>query len=58
MTCDAFYDHHPPYTGDGDRCARNEIAAGTATQVSILGITTTLCGQCYYLVSFLFLLSH
>ncbi|KAJ4150422.1 hypothetical protein LMH87_011174 [Akanthomyces muscarius] len=44
MTCDAFYDHHPPYTGDGDRCARNEIAAGTATQFSILGITTTLCG--------------
>ncbi|KAJ6781395.1 hypothetical protein PWT90_02232 [Aphanocladium album] len=44
MTCDAFYDEHPPYTGDGDRCARNEIAAGTATQFSILGITTTLCG--------------
>ncbi|ATY59548.1 Major facilitator superfamily transporter [Cordyceps militaris] len=44
MTCDAFYDRRPPYTGDGDRCARNEIAAGTATQFSILGITTTLCG--------------
>ncbi|KAM3438334.1 hypothetical protein MY4824_003356 [Beauveria thailandica] len=44
MTCNAYYDHHPPYTGHGDRCARNEIAAGTATQFSILGITTTLCG--------------
>jgi hypothetical protein len=44
MECDIFYRDHPPYDGLGDRCSRNEIAAGTATQYSILGMTTTLCG--------------
>ncbi|CEJ89683.1 hypothetical protein VHEMI05508 [[Torrubiella] hemipterigena] len=44
MTCDAFYDDHPPYTGDGDRCYVNEITAESVTQYSILGMTTTLCG--------------
>ncbi|KAH7307984.1 major facilitator superfamily domain-containing protein [Stachybotrys elegans] len=44
MTCDDFYDSHPPWTGPGDRCTRDEIAAGTAAQFSILGMTTTLCG--------------
>ncbi|CRK30964.1 hypothetical protein BN1723_003712 [Verticillium longisporum] len=41
MTCEAFYTHHPPSTA---RCARREIDAATATQVSILGMTTSLCG--------------
>ncbi|KAM0250751.1 hypothetical protein ACHAP5_001968 [Fusarium lateritium] len=44
MTCDSFYDSHPPYDGPGDRCSRDEIAAGTATQFSILGMSTTFCG--------------
>ncbi|AEO62160.1 hypothetical protein MYCTH_2313227 [Thermothelomyces thermophilus ATCC 42464] len=44
MECDVFYENHPPYNGPGDRCSRNEIAAGTATQYSILGMTTTFCG--------------
>ncbi|KAK8059075.1 major facilitator superfamily transporter protein [Apiospora saccharicola] len=44
MECDVFYTKHPPFEGIGDRCARNEIAAGTATQFSILGMSTTLCG--------------
>ncbi|KAJ4172097.1 hypothetical protein NW754_007695 [Fusarium falciforme] len=44
MTCDTFYDSHPPYEGPGDRCSRDEIAAGTATQFSILGMSTTFCG--------------
>jgi hypothetical protein len=45
MECDVFYGNHPPYEGDGDRCARNEIAAGTAVQFSILGASTTFCGE-------------
>ncbi|KAF5560220.1 major facilitator superfamily transporter [Fusarium napiforme] len=44
MTCDSFYESHPPYDGPGDRCSRDEIAAGTATQYSILGMSTTFCG--------------
>ncbi|KAK4097308.1 MFS general substrate transporter [Parathielavia hyrcaniae] len=44
MECDVFYSNHPPYEGWGDRCSRNEIAAGTATQYSILGMGTTFCG--------------
>lgn len=45
MTCDSFYETHPPYNGPGDRCSRDEIAAGTATQYSILGMSTTFCGK-------------
>ncbi|KAK2611710.1 hypothetical protein N8I77_005034 [Diaporthe amygdali] len=44
MECDVYYETHPPYTGTGDRCSINEIAAGTATQFSILGMSTTFCG--------------
>ncbi|KAM5372995.1 hypothetical protein ACJZ2D_007206 [Fusarium nematophilum] len=44
MTCESFYDTHPPYEGPGDKCSRDEIAAGTATQYSILGMSTTFCG--------------
>ncbi|KAI9897646.1 hypothetical protein N3K66_007502 [Trichothecium roseum] len=44
MECDVFYDNHPPYEGAGERCSRNEIAAGTAAQISILGMSTTICG--------------
>lgn len=46
MECDVYYSDpsHAPYTGHGDRCSINEIAAGTATQFSILGISTTFCG--------------
>ncbi|KAF3762801.1 hypothetical protein M406DRAFT_31187, partial [Cryphonectria parasitica EP155] len=44
MECDVYYETHPPYTGPGDRCSLNEIAAGTATQFSLLGMSTTFCG--------------
>ncbi len=44
MVCDVFYNHNPPFEGDGDRCSRNEIAAGTAAQFTILGVSTTFCG--------------
>ncbi|EEU38766.1 uncharacterized protein NECHADRAFT_82986 [Fusarium vanettenii 77-13-4] len=44
MECEIFYQTHPPYTGIGDKCSRDEVAAATATQFSILGMTTTLCG--------------
>ncbi|KAK1834466.1 major facilitator superfamily domain-containing protein [Podospora conica] len=44
MECDVYYSKHPPYEGTGDRCSRNEIAAGTATDFSILGMSTTFCG--------------
>lgn len=44
MECDVYYETHPPYMGTGDRCALNEIAAGTATQFSILGMSTTFFG--------------
>ncbi|KAI5860857.1 major facilitator superfamily domain-containing protein [Durotheca rogersii] len=44
MECDVFYTHHPPFDGPGDRCHRREINAGTATQVSILGMSTSFSG--------------
>lgn len=45
MTCEEFYRHGPPpFHGAGDRCSRNEIDAATAQQVSILGLSTTVCG--------------
>ncbi|KAI1879257.1 hypothetical protein JX265_002211 [Neoarthrinium moseri] len=44
MECDVFYTHNPPFEGIGDRCNRREINAGTATQVSILGMSTSFSG--------------
>lgn len=44
MVCDDYYSKHPPFDGIGDRCGLNQIAAGTAAQFSILGMSTTLCG--------------
>lgn len=45
MTCDEFYRHQPQDTlPTGDRCNRNEIDAATAQQVSLLGLSTTICG--------------
>ncbi|KAK4198084.1 6-hydroxy-D-nicotine oxidase [Triangularia verruculosa] len=44
MQCDHYYSTHPPYTGPGDRCSLDEIAAGMATQFSILAMSTTFCG--------------
>ncbi|KAI1770662.1 major facilitator superfamily domain-containing protein [Hypoxylon cercidicola] len=44
MECDIFYTHNPPFDGSGDRCNRREINAGTATQVSILGMSTSFSG--------------
>ena len=53
MECDVYYSNpdHPPFTGPGDRCSINEIAAGTATQFSILGMSTTFCGTWNLFVS-------
>jgi hypothetical protein len=45
MECDVFYSHNPLDAGPlGDRCNRREINAGTATQVSILGMSTSFSG--------------
>ncbi|TGJ82169.1 hypothetical protein E0Z10_g6617 [Xylaria hypoxylon] len=44
MVCEEFYKHAPPYEGTGDRCARNEIDAGAAAQIAIMGAATILCG--------------
>ncbi|KAI1820692.1 major facilitator superfamily transporter [Xylaria intraflava] len=44
MVCEEFYKHAPPYEGTGDRCARNEIDAGAATQIAIMGSATVCCG--------------
>jgi hypothetical protein len=44
MECEVFYSHNPPFEGIGDRCHRREIDAGTATQVSILGMSTSFSG--------------
>lgn len=55
MECDIFYDHNAPFEGPGDRCHRREINAGTATQVSVLGMSTSISGVfnlfiCGYLI--------
>ncbi|KAI0407147.1 major facilitator superfamily domain-containing protein [Xylaria palmicola] len=44
MVCEEFYKHAPPYEGTGDRCARNEIDAGAASQIAIMGSATIICG--------------
>ncbi|RYP76427.1 hypothetical protein DL769_003633 [Monosporascus sp. CRB-8-3] len=45
MECDIFYSHNSPFKGPpAERCLRREINAGTATQVSILGMSTSLSG--------------
>jgi hypothetical protein len=51
MECDVFYSNNPPFEGIGDRCSRNEIAAGTAAQFSILGMSTAFCGTLNLFVS-------
>jgi len=45
MECESFYTHNPPYDGPWeDRCRRREINAGTAQQISILGMSTSFSG--------------
>ncbi|KAK3368466.1 major facilitator superfamily domain-containing protein [Podospora didyma] len=44
MECDDYYTKHPPYQGSGDRCSVDEINSGTATQFSILAMSSTFCG--------------
>ncbi|KXH52597.1 major facilitator superfamily transporter [Colletotrichum nymphaeae SA-01] len=45
MACETFYKSHAPYDGPAsEMCHRREIDANTATQVSILGMTTSVCG--------------
>ncbi|KAF5491607.1 hypothetical protein CGCS363_v011270 [Colletotrichum siamense] len=43
MECEEFYGNHDTGNLLGDRCNRSEIDAGTATQVSILGLSTMFC---------------
>ncbi|KAK2774603.1 major facilitator superfamily transporter [Colletotrichum kahawae] len=43
MECEEFYGHRDGSALLGDRCSRSEIDAGTATQVSILGLSTMFC---------------
>ncbi len=51
MVCEVYYGKHGPFDGYGDRCNLNEIAAGTAVQFSILGMSTTFCGTWNLFVS-------
>ncbi|KAK1996601.1 major facilitator superfamily transporter [Colletotrichum falcatum] len=45
MACETFYQDHAPFDGPvADMCHRREIDANTALQVSILGMTTSVCG--------------
>ncbi|KAI0880639.1 uncharacterized protein GGS22DRAFT_174411 [Annulohypoxylon maeteangense] len=44
MECDIFYRRSPPFEGPGDRCHNRQITAGTAQQVSILGMSTSFSG--------------
>ncbi|GKT71320.1 major facilitator superfamily transporter [Colletotrichum tofieldiae] len=45
MACETFYSSHAPFDGPAaDMCHRREIDANTARQVSILGMTTSVCG--------------
>lgn len=44
MTCDEYYQIHPPFEGKGDRCAVGSIEAGTAKAVALLGTSTTVFG--------------
>ncbi|KAF4879458.1 hypothetical protein CGCSCA1_v001620 [Colletotrichum siamense] len=43
MECEEFYGNHDTGNLLGDRCNRSEIDAGTATQISILGLSTMFC---------------
>ncbi|KOS21224.1 hypothetical protein ESCO_004478 [Escovopsis weberi] len=45
MACDEYYDHHPPFEGPEDkRCSIDAIAAETAKQFTMTGMSTTFCG--------------
>ncbi|KAI1079747.1 major facilitator superfamily domain-containing protein [Whalleya microplaca] len=44
MECEVFYSHNPPFEGTGDRCHHREISAGTATQLAIVGMSTSFFG--------------
>ncbi|CAJ2505823.1 Uu.00g132170.m01.CDS01 [Anthostomella pinea] len=43
MVCEEYYRHAPAYEGPGDRCSRNEIDAGAAAQLAIMGCATIVC---------------
>lgn len=46
MACDEYYDHHAPFEGPEDRkCSIDAIAAETAKQFTITGMSTTFCGM-------------
>ncbi|KAK3990423.1 6-hydroxy-D-nicotine oxidase [Cladorrhinum sp. PSN332] len=52
MQCDVYYETHPSWIGPPElRCSVDEIAAGMATQFSILGMSTTFCGTINLFVS-------
>ncbi|KAK3371071.1 major facilitator superfamily domain-containing protein [Lasiosphaeria ovina] len=44
MSCDVYYETHPPFEGSGNRCKVDEIAASTSLQFALLAMSTTVCG--------------
>ena len=48
MPFDACYCSHPPVDGPCGSFSRDEIAAGTAMQYSILGMSTTFFGRLFH----------
>jgi MFS family permease len=44
MTCAEYYESHPSFPGQGDRCSVPEIESKTASAVALLGATTTVFG--------------
>jgi len=44
FSCQNYYDHNPPFEGEGDRCALKEIEtrAAQAVSVMVLGATVSL----------------
>ncbi|KAK3680913.1 major facilitator superfamily domain-containing protein [Podospora appendiculata] len=45
MECDAYYSTRPPYDGPpADRCSQRAIAAATAADFSVMGMSMTFCG--------------
>jgi hypothetical protein len=51
MTCDAYYDEHPPDPTAIDRCAKHEIEAGAARAFALLSASTTMFGLANLLIT-------
>lgn len=43
MTCEIYYEHNPPYEGEGDRCSGiKSIDSDTASAISLMAAGTTV----------------